>query len=276
MADERPPRETLNFAGEMQNLAREAQARSGGASGGNPRDRVELLQAVGQLVRPLAQEIENIKRSNSEMALMLTALGKSINTQQSTPAALENLAQQLQRLGTVESANQKLFDAMHGELKGYKDNFLFDALQKPFIRDLVSLFDDFSAVHEQLDGRLRALQTEHPDGNDEIAFLQAQAGNVENQVHHMIEVFLRMEVELTRTPVGAPVDKRTHRTMGFEPAATEAEDGLVARSVKPGFTWRERVIRPEEIVARRWKAPAPAADGPAANPSKASPLPPTA
>ncbi len=55
----------------------------------------------------------------------------------------------MQRLGSVESANSKLFDALHAELKGYKDNFLFDALQKPFIRDLVSLFDDLSALHEQ-------------------------------------------------------------------------------------------------------------------------------
>ena len=33
------------------------------------------------------------------------------------------------------------------------------------------------------------------------------------------------------------------------------DDGLVARSLKPGFFWRERTIRPEEIIARRWKAP---------------------
>ncbi len=261
MADDRSPRENLDFADEMQSLAREAQARSaGGGGGGSSRtDRAELLQAVGQLVRPLAQEIENIKRGNSEMSLMLTALGKAINAQQATPLALEGISQQLQRFGSVENANQKLFDAMHGELKGYKDNFLFDALQKPFIRDLVSLFDDFSSVHDALETRLRALRAATPGGSDEITFLQAQAGNVENQLHHMIEVFLRMEVELSKTPAGAPVDKRTHRTMSFEPAATEAEDGLVARSIRPGFTWRERAIRAEEIVAKRWK-PAPAAE----------------
>ena len=255
MSDDRPTRDNFDFAGEMMNLAKEAQARA--ASGGGSRiDKAELVQIIAPLIRPVAQELENVKKSNAELGMMLTALGKVINAQQSTPAAIDGIAQQIQRLGSVETANSKLFDALHGELKGYKDNFLFDALQKPFIRDLVSLFDDFSAVHEQLETRLRSLRAAQPDGSEEIAFLDAQVGNMENQIHHMIEVFLRMEVVLSKTVVGAPVDKRSHRIVSFEPAATEAEDGQVARSTKPGFTWRERPIRPEEIVARRWKAPA--------------------
>ena len=102
-----------------------------------------------------------------------------------------------------------------------------------------------------------------PSGEDEDTFLQNLAGNVENQLHHMIEVFLRMDVVLSRTAAGAPVDKKTHRTVSFEPASTPDDDSVVARSVKPGFSWRERAIRPEEIVARRWK-PSSASPDPAA------------
>ena len=227
------------------------------------------------MLRPLAFELESVKRNNAEMAAALTALGKTVGAPPASAAAptaqaIENISQQLQRIGSVESANQKLFDALHAELKGYKDNFLFDALQKPFIRDLVSLFDDFTAVHDQALVRLAKLRAAGPadkpgrggekkrDGapstdDTELAFLQNLAGNVENQLHHMIEVFLRMDVELSRTATGAPVDKKTHRIVSFEPAAAPEDDGLVARSVKPGFVWRERPIRPEEIVARRWK-----------------------
>ncbi len=76
--------------------------------------------------------------------------------------AAGSIETEIRRLGSVESANQKLFDALHAELKGYKDNFLFDSLQKPFIRDLVSLFDDLSDVHAQMAKRLEAA----PDGKD--------------------------------------------------------------------------------------------------------------
>ena len=264
----------FDFAGEMKSLASQAEAK---ASGAVRMDRNDLLLALGQMLRPLAFELESVKRQNAEMAAALAALGKTVATPPAAPTAqtIENIAQQLQRIGSVESANQKLFDALHAELKGYKDNFLFDALQKPFIRDLVSLFDDFTAVHEQALTRLATLRAAPPDKGktsgdkkrdaapgvvDEEAFLQNLAGNVENQLHHMIEVFLRMDVELSQTSPGAPVDKRTHRTVGVEPAASADDDGLVARSVKPGFTWRERAIRPEEVVARRWKPAAPAAE----------------
>ncbi len=263
----------FDFAGEMKNLSSQAEAK---VTNTVRVDRNDLLLALGQMLRPLAFELESVKRNNAEMAAALTALGKSVAAPPpaaSHSQAIENISQQLQRIGSVESANQKLFDALHAELKGYKDNFLFDALQKPFIRDLVSLFDDFTAVHEQALARLeklRAAGTEKPvKGTDkkrdqttdadepEQAFLQNLAGNVENQLHHMIEVFLRMDVELSRTATGAPVDKKTHRIVSFEPATSPEEDNLVARSVKPGFTWRERSIRPEEIVARRWKPATP-------------------
>ena len=274
----------FDFAGEMKNLASQAEAK---ASGGVRLDRNDLLLALGQMLRPLAFELESVKRQNAEMVTALTALGKSAAAQPAASPVIDSIHQQLQRIGSVESANQKLFDALHTELKGYKDNFLFDALQKPFIRDLVSLFDDFTAVHDQVLARLEKLRAADrpekpgrgddrkranpPGGEDresERAFLQNLAGNVENQLHHMIEVFLRMDVVLSRTAIGAPADKKTHRIVSFEPAAGPEDDSVVARSVKPGFTWRDRAIRPEEIVARRWKPvtdPAPPPADPAAN-----------
>ena len=251
MPDARPQPNDFDFDGEMQALANQAQSRS--ASNGMSRaERGETLLALGQLIRPLAAELETLKRTNAEQTTMLVALGKILNAQPAA-ATLETISQQMQRLNSVESANSKLFDALHAELKGYKDNFLFDALQKPFIRDLVSLFDDLSAMHDQIVKRLAA--DDGPAGEDKV-FLQTLAGNAENQVHHMIEVFLRMDVTLYRSAPGAPVDKKTHRIMSFEPAAAKDDDGVVARSVRPGFFWRERPIRPEEIVARRWKATA--------------------
>ena len=158
MPDARPQPDDFDFDGEMKSLAHQAQAKSS-SNGSSRADRSETLLAIGQLIRPIAMELETLKRTNSEQTTMLVALGKIINTQ---PAAstMETISQQMQRLNSVESANSKLFDAMHAELKSYKDNFLFDTLQKPFIRDLVSLFDDLSSMHEQIAKRLAAV----PDG----------------------------------------------------------------------------------------------------------------
>ena len=279
MPDDRSDTEGLDdFAGAMQLLANQAAAKaSPGASART--DRNDILLAVGQMIRPLAKELEDLRLKNAEQSLMLTALGKHINAQHALPAALESLREEMARLGSVESANQKLFDALHTELKGYKDNFLFDALQKPFVRDLVSLFDDLRDVHA---GMLRRLEAARPAGQDpgkdgepvgeEVAFLRTSAGNLENQIHHMIEVFLRMDVTISETRGGAPLDKKAHRVVSFEQAAAPADDGFVHRSVKPGFLWRDRLIRPEEVVVRRWTPP----PNPHAAPRRATALTPPA
>ena len=242
----------VDFDGEMKNLADQAQAKSS-SSGAN---RTDTLQLLGQMIRPLAQEIETVRKINADQTTLLNALGKLLNAPPIAPA-LENISQQMGRLQSVESANSKLFDALHAELKGYKDNFLFDALQKPFIRDLVSLFDDLTSMHEQTVRRLAETSAAKGGNAEDRAFLETLAGNMENQVHHMTEVFLRLDVTLSRTSPNDPVDKKVHRILSFEPAASAAEDGLVVRSVKSGFFWRERVVRAEEIIARRWTPAAP-------------------
>jgi molecular chaperone GrpE (heat shock protein) len=255
------PSEEINFADEMQQLAHQAsqpkQNRAGDARlpvSLSKADKNELLVGFGEMVRPLAVDLEGIRRAGTDHNMLLTALGKTLTAHRTIPQSLETLAQQMQRLQTVESANQKLFDALHAELKGYKDNFLFDALQKPFIRDLVQLFDDLSSLHTQTEERLTAVRYAGGDIAEQN-FLFQQAGNLENQVHHLLEIFLRMEVTVAQSPQGAAIDKKLHRAVSIVAAASVGEDSTVARSVRPGFIWRERVVRPEDVVMRRWTAP---------------------
>ena len=279
MPDERPEIE-IDFEGEMRSLSSQANRKSAAAGNGHNLariDRGELTEIIGQMIRPLAVELEALKKGPlHEHNVMLAALVKGIHAQHNAPGPLEALGKDLARLGSiekeilrlgsVETANSKLFDALHAELKTYKDNFLFDSLQRPYIRDLVSLFDDLSELHVQTGKRATDLVAKN-DGqdSDESTHLTTLAGNLENQIAHMVEVFLRMDVVISRTSPGAPHDKKNHRTVAVEPAKAPAQDSLIVRSVKPGFTWRERVIRPEDVVVHRWTPP-PAA--PAAAPAQ--------
>src|ERR1700753_788512 len=108
MPDARQPSDDFDFEGEMKSLASQAQAKTSPNGGNSARDRNELLLAVGQLIRPLAAELETIKRTNTEQNSMLNALAKIINTQPATTSALENISSQMQRLNSVETANSKL------------------------------------------------------------------------------------------------------------------------------------------------------------------------
>ena len=75
--------------------------------------------------------------------------------------------------------------------------------------------------------------------------------NVEHNVEFILEVLARLEV--TQFPVGTgKLDKCKQRAVAVEPTDNLNEDTLVVRSVKRGFLWHERVLRPEEVVVKRY------------------------
>lgn len=248
------------FAKEMQELAAQAALDPASALGSvEVTENPELADVVGKAIKPLSAGLAAVNVSVQEANRVLARLALEIeppdaNGETQNPAeritrTLEAIQGQLHRMGQVESANQRLFDALHAELKGYKDNFLFDALQKPFVRDLITLSDDLGVVQQQIEKRSEALPE---SANEERNFLGKLMMNVENTLAHFYEVLVRMEVEPYDSAEGAILDLKRHRVLSVEPADAPMQDGRVVRSLKQGFLWRERMIRPEEVVVRKW------------------------
>jgi molecular chaperone GrpE (heat shock protein) len=165
-------------------------------------------------------------------------------------AEKNDFAEQLRRmddhmvaLRNTETVNQRLFDSLHDELIKYRDNFLHESLQKPFIRDLVTLFDDLS-------GLLSQLQTAAEANEGKRNALGHWRDNLENAIHSLTEILHRMEV--SEIEPKEMVDRAFHRVISFEPADFAEEDGQIVMRVKRGFLWRDQVLRPEEVVAKRF------------------------
>lgn len=151
------------------------------------------------------------------------------------------LEEQVAAIRESETVNQKLFDSLHQELINYRDNFVRDALQKPVVRELIVLFDTLSGILAQMDSAT--------EKSDEV-FVQARE-NIRNALHFLVEILHRLEV--TEIEPMERVDRKLHRVLSVEPAASAEEDGLVVRRVKAGFLWHEKVVRAEEVVARRFQ-----------------------
>ena len=56
------------------------------------------------------------------------------------------------------------------------------------------------------------------------------------------------EIELKET-----VDRSLHRVISYEPAESAEEDGRIVKRLKRGFIWQGRVLRAEEVVAKRFQ-----------------------
>jgi molecular chaperone GrpE (heat shock protein) len=231
------------FASTMQQLSAEAEKKLP-----ETQENRGANSAMTAVVAQMAREFYTLSSRLQDLETTLTKRLDEIAKAQS-PAQLIDFARQFKRLDTqmdairsAEGVNQRLFDALHQELKKYRDNFLHESLQKPFIRDLVILFDDLTSLLSQLKSA----------GKSDVkrGVLAQWADNLENAIHALMEILHRMEVN--EIPPKDRVDLSLHKVVSYEPTEITEEDGQIVMRVKRGFLWRNGVLRPEEVIAKRY------------------------
>jgi molecular chaperone GrpE (heat shock protein) len=190
---------------------------------------------------PVAQQIRALEKN---LVGRLEAFATAIEA--SRAAALDEqlrkIDEQLALIRSTESVNQQLFDSLHAELLKYRDNFLHESLQKPFIHDLVYLYDHLNGLCDQLS---TAAQEKGKRGH-----VSQWRDNLENAIHSLVEILHRFDVR--EIEPRERVDRSCHRVISFEPADFPEEDGTIVMRVKRGFVWRGKLIRPEEVIAKRF------------------------
>jgi len=210
--------------------------------------------SVPQMLRPLVLGLEAVTRAAGENTTVLQKLDKVNEQAVAAHADLPALIQGLQNLVDQKTGlNQRMFDAMHEELKGYKDGFLLESVHKPIIRDLISLYDDLANTHRQMQEAVAdAAKLPSEVANKLLERLKTMATNIEHNCEFIVEVLARLEV--VPLPVGTgKVDKQTQKAVSIEIAEDPDEDGNIVRHVKRGFSRKGRVVRPEEVVIKKWK-----------------------
>lgn len=187
---------------------------------------------------------EHLQALENSLLSRIESLATEVET--SRKAALDDhfkrIDEQLASIRGSENVNQKLFDSLHSELLKYRDNFLHESLQKPFIHDLVYLYDHLIGLCDQLSSAAeeKGSRTSVSQWRD----------NLENAIHSLVEILHRFDVK--EIEPRERVDRAYHRVLNFEPADFPEEDGAIVMRVKHGFIWRGKLIRPEEVIAKRF------------------------
>ena len=227
------------FASAMQQLSAEAEKTLPAHSpkkGGPHLSAADLSQHADSVHARLDRMEQEMNRRMDKIMSAVTASAKDESAER-----FRKIEEQLETIRGSETVNQRLFDSLHEELLAYRDNFLHESLQKPFIHDLVHLYDDLMSLSDQLqnaaaqDGRGRAMQWRD---------------NLENAIHSLIEILHRFEVKEIEPKEN--VDRAFHKVVSFEPADFAEEDGRIVMRVRRGFFWRGKLIRPEEVIAKRF------------------------
>ena len=202
-----------------------------------------------QMLRPVVQCIDKVGRGKPVPRSRLS-VARPFDGQGDLPALIQGLQTVVEQKNGV---NQRMFDALHEELKGYKDGFLMESVQKPIIRDLISFYDDLTAIHRQMqDAVADAAKMPSAVADRLLTRLKTMDMNIEHNCEFVIEVLARLEVSMLPLGTGK-LDKQTQRAVAVEMAEDPDDDGAIIRVVKRGFAWKTRVLRAEEVIIKKWK-----------------------
>ena len=203
---------------------------------------MQQLSAEAEKTLPMPPMIVDDPQAtnNQGVADKIQALEKSLLSQFERFAG--EIDKQLAQIRNTESVNQQLFDSLHAELLKYRDNFLHESLQKPFIHDLVYLYDHLNGLCDQLSSAAQE--------KDKRGRVSQWRDNLENAIDSLVEILHRFDVR--EIEPREHVDRAYHRVISFEPADFPEEDGTIVMRVKRGFVWRGKLIRPEEVIAKRF------------------------
>ena len=203
--------------------------------------------ALAQLLRPLLLGMESLMRSQNVQNLSLDRLEKSMESQATATDVLSDARQSLDQRNVV---NRAMFDALHAELKGYKDDFLLEALMRPVVRDIISLFDDARELQRQL-VQGSAESAAAGETGQAAGVLKSVESNLEHHIHYLLEVLERMGVRRLPPRTGK-LDKFNQKVIAREAATRPEDDLVILRAIRPAFSWRDRLFRPEEVVILKW------------------------
>jgi len=137
-----------------------------------------------------------------------------------------------------EDIQRGAFDQLYEELRQYKDDFIFQA-EKPLLLDLLLFYDSLVWFRKSLDSGEMSPEVV----NESFQFL----------VEEFLELLYRRDV--LPTEPREEFHRETQKAVQVVYTDDVTLDWRISRVVKRGFTRGERVLRPEEVILHRYRAP---------------------
>lgn len=160
--------------------------------------------------------------------------------------AMEQMYYIVSQINERETTQEKVFNVLHDELRGYKTDFIYEHL-KPLVRSLLFLYDSL----EQFD--MEVQQFERPAEQERRGELSP--GIVRENVgffrEQLLESLRMCEVVVMDQPQGQ-FNPRLHKAVEVVPVPA-ALDNTIQRVVRSGWLLNGQLLRPAEIVLGKFQ-----------------------
>jgi molecular chaperone GrpE len=156
------------------------------------------------------------------------------NTLELLVTKLDALQAEFQSKLKYDQHKEKIIDNLHSELQKYKSDLIKKLLQ-PMIMDVIHAIDDFNKL-------TRHYTQQAPEDIDPQKLLKLIA-TIPEDLEHLL---YRQGVESFKCsePVFNPSRQRALKTL---PTSDPSKDKTIAQSLRQGYEWEGKVLRPEMV-----------------------------
>ncbi len=181
------------------------------------------------------QGTEEFFYQNEEPPLLEQSLLQELDDLQSEVAELRKVIEE--RLA-YDRVKEEAFDRLYVEVEEVRQDRTFQQV-RPLLIDLLLLYDRIEQGMQQIYG-------ERVSRSDVAQLLKSLS-------EELLEILYRREVEAIVAP-SSTFDRTLQQAVSLQPTAFESEHNQVVRVVRRGFRYRNRILRPEEVIVSSYKA----------------------
>jgi len=172
----------------------------------------------------------------SEIAVV-EGLVEKMDQQNSILCQIKNML--VEDHGTEREIRRKAFDRLYDEMNQKKEQLeIIERTIKPILADLILLFDNLKNFQKKITEKPLTIELV----SDELKFI----------IDNLLEVLYRQDVEPIETGSTGKYNRKFQKVLKVLQTEIEEEDNTVAEVVRSGFTWKENVLRLENIIVKQY------------------------
>lgn len=152
---------------------------------------------------------------------------------------LQEIKHTIQNRLEYDAVKEKAFDKLYEEMRRQKEaSDLLDRAVKPVLSDLLLLYDSMKKFEASL--------INQPINDGELF------QDFRYILEELLEILYRQEVLPIEENTSEPFNSKIHKATKTENAESKDDDFKIISIVRNGFTWRDKVLRPQEVVIKRF------------------------
>jgi molecular chaperone GrpE (heat shock protein) len=186
------------------------------------------------------QEPEKNPTSGSQTTDRKSGADEILSSLKENGTLLNEIKEVIQGRLEYDAVKEKAFDKLYEEMKRQKESFdMLDRAVKPILSDLLLLFDSMKKFELSL--------TDNQNENNEKI-----SQDFKYVLDELIEILYRQEVIPIEESLSETFNSKIHKATKTENAENKDEDFKITNIVRSGFIWRDKVLRPQEVVIKRF------------------------